>query len=222
MTTKSARAAPTPEVVRERMRTLPRRFRQDSANGLVARCELRIGEQAFTLAIGNHQCAVEEGPSGAPATVITADPALWLAIDEGSLTGGQAFLEQRLVVTGNLDLAMRLQTLFRPYRRARRASELDQVEIAADKGLLRAAHQRGVFTGAVVAFGGRRRGRINAIRRWRRRPAMGRRPHCSGASKASKQTRHRRTGMARGASTNRRRSICRNATLPVVPVNRSA
>ena len=132
MTTKSARAAPTPEAVRERMRTLPRRFRQDSANGLVARCELRIGEQAFTLAIGNHQCAVEEGPSGAPATVITADPALWLAIDEGAVSGGQAFLERRLGVTGNLDLAVRLQTLFRPYRRTRRTSELDQVEIVAD------------------------------------------------------------------------------------------
>src|SRR5439155_9523989 len=39
-------------------------------------------------------------------------------------------------------------------------------EIAANKRLLRAAHQRGVFAGAVVAFGRRRRGRIDAIRRW--------------------------------------------------------
>jgi pimeloyl-ACP methyl ester carboxylesterase len=48
------------------------------------------------------------------------------------VSGGQAFLDRRLGVSGNLDLAVRLQTLFRPYRRARRASELDQVEIEAD------------------------------------------------------------------------------------------
>ncbi|TMK97300.1 MAG: alpha/beta fold hydrolase, partial [Actinobacteria bacterium] len=53
-------------------------------------------------------------------------------MDEGLITGGQAFLERRLRATGNLDLAVRLQTLFRPYRRRRRPADLDQVEVRAN------------------------------------------------------------------------------------------
>ena len=131
MATTSVRT-PGPDTIGDRVRALPRRFREDSANGLVAELELRVGTQIFAISVANHVCSVREGPSPAPMTVITADPDAWLAIDEGRLTGGDAFFARRLHVRGNLDLAVRLQTLFRPHRRARRRADLDQVDIRAD------------------------------------------------------------------------------------------
>jgi pimeloyl-ACP methyl ester carboxylesterase len=110
---------------------LPRRFRQETADGLVAEWELRVGPQSFAISVKDHACSVLQGPGAAPATVITADPEAWLAIDEGRLNGGDAFFARNLQVEGNLDLAVRLQTLFRPFRRARKAADLDQVEVRA-------------------------------------------------------------------------------------------
>jgi pimeloyl-ACP methyl ester carboxylesterase/putative sterol carrier protein len=121
----------TEQVIRDRVRSLPRRFRHDSANGLVADWELRVGSQSFLISIQDHACRIQDGPGAAPTTTITTDPKTWLAIDEGRLNGGDAFFANKLGVQGNLDLAVRLQTLFRPFRRARRIADLDQVEIEA-------------------------------------------------------------------------------------------
>lgn len=91
-----------------------------------------MGSQRFAIAVTDGACLVREGSATAPQAVVSADPRTWLAIDDGLITGGQAFLERRLTATGNLDLAVRLQTLFRPYRRIRRLADLDQVEIRAN------------------------------------------------------------------------------------------
>ena len=123
--------APSPEVVRERVLGLPKRFRSQIANGLAAEWELHIDRQVFAVTVGKHSCSITEGPGTAPHTTIWVDGATWLAIDDGSLTGPQAFLDRRLQLAGNLDLAVRLQTLFRPHHRARRPSDLDQVELVA-------------------------------------------------------------------------------------------
>ena len=114
-----AEPAPTADVVRDRVLGLPKRFRVDTVNGLRAEWELRVDGQVFAVRVGEHACTVEEGPGLAPHTTISVDGATWFAIDEGSITGPQAFLDRRLHLSGNLDLAVRLQTLFRPYHRAR-------------------------------------------------------------------------------------------------------
>jgi pimeloyl-ACP methyl ester carboxylesterase/putative sterol carrier protein len=132
MSSKPPERASSGEIIRERVRTLPRRFRRESANGLVAEWELRIGSQAFAVSIVDHGCYVREGPSASPQTIIEAEPATWLAFDEGRLDGSRAFLERTVTVTGNLDLAVRLQILFKPYKRARKATDIDQVDIQAD------------------------------------------------------------------------------------------
>jgi pimeloyl-ACP methyl ester carboxylesterase len=142
MAIQSPGAAPSPDLIRTRLRSLPKRFRQESANGLVAEWELRLGAQRFAISIAERVCTVQEGPALAPHSIISTAPATWLAMDQGALTGGQAFLERRLTASGNLDLAVRLQTLFRPYRRARKSADLDQVEIAAD-GLTLSAYVLG-------------------------------------------------------------------------------
>ena len=122
MTSKSDRAPGPMDLVRQRVRTLPKRFRGESANGLSAEWELRVGGQSFAISVANHGCTVREGPGNSPQTVISTEPETWLDIDSGRITGGQAFLEHRLIAQGNLDLAVRLETLFRPYRRARKPS----------------------------------------------------------------------------------------------------
>lgn len=132
MASRSSRFAVNRDAVNERVRSLSKRFRKQSANGLVAQWELRVDGQPFTISIGDHACTVQEGPAARPHTVISTKAATWFAIDEGKITGPQAFLDRDLSVQGNLDLAVRLQTLFRPWKRARRASDLDQVEIEAD------------------------------------------------------------------------------------------
>jgi pimeloyl-ACP methyl ester carboxylesterase len=123
----------TSEMVRSRVLGLPRRFRAESANGLVGDWELQVGRLTFAISVEGHTCTVSEGPSPSPNAVISTRPSTWLAIDEGRLPGEQAFLDGRLRVSGNLDLAVRLQTLFRPHRRARRPTDLDQVEVRADR-----------------------------------------------------------------------------------------
>jgi pimeloyl-ACP methyl ester carboxylesterase len=120
---------PTPELIRSRVRTLPKRFREASADGLAAEWELRVADQAFTVSVADHLCSVRDGPASNPNTVITAQPDVWIAMDEGKVTGGRAFFEDRLAVRGNLDLAVRFQTLFRPFRRARKPADLDQLEV---------------------------------------------------------------------------------------------
>ena len=101
-------------------------------DGMVAEWELRVGPQTFAISVVDHTCFVREGPSTAPQSVIAIEPSAWLALDEGAITGGQAFLERQLSVTGNVDLAVRMQTMFRPYRRARRGSDFDYVEVDAE------------------------------------------------------------------------------------------
>lgn len=127
-----AQGTPSADVVRTRVLGLPKRFRSDAVDGLRAEWELRVGGQTFAVRVGDHACTVVEGPGLAPQTTIWVDPDTWFAIDEGRMTGPQAFLLDRLRLAGNLDLAVRLQTLFRPYRRARRLTDLDQVETVVD------------------------------------------------------------------------------------------
>ncbi|HEX8099464.1 MAG TPA: alpha/beta fold hydrolase [Actinomycetota bacterium] len=130
----SKRPAPvaTTEVVRDRVRSLPDRFRKESANGLVAEWELHIGAQAFSVGIADHACYVREGLSPDPTSIIRMDPSTWLAIDNGVVHGSEAFTDRKVTVTGNLDLAVRLQTLFQPFARERSRADFDQIEVEAD------------------------------------------------------------------------------------------
>lgn len=121
-----------PELIRQRVLGLPRRFRTETANGLVAEWELQVDELVFSVSIRGHGCTVREGRSLRPDTVLWTEGPTWLAMDEGTMTGPEAWQARRLRVSGNLDLAVRLQTLFRPYGRGRRAAELDEVEVIAD------------------------------------------------------------------------------------------
>jgi pimeloyl-ACP methyl ester carboxylesterase len=111
---------------------LPGRFRPQSANGLAAEWELRLGPDIYTVSVSGRSASARVGPSDLPGVTVVTDLETWLALDDGSLTGAQAFLARRLSVRGNLDLAVRLQILFTPHGRGRTALDVEQVEVDVD------------------------------------------------------------------------------------------
>jgi len=122
---------PPEDEVRRRVLSLPDRFRKEAANGLVAEWELSVEGSVYTITIARHACRVREGASEAPGARIGADRDTWLALDDGRLTGMEAFLAQRLTLRGNLDLAARLPSLFEPHARQRGPLDFDQLEVPA-------------------------------------------------------------------------------------------
>src|SRR5207249_7503219 len=108
MGARSHRPDPTPEVIRDRVQSLPRRFRPDAVNGLAAEWELRVGSQTFAVSVVDHSCFVREGSSVAPQTVVATEPETWLAIDEGLITGGQRSEEHTSELQSRFDLVCRL------------------------------------------------------------------------------------------------------------------
>ena len=131
------RAAADDPVAR-RIRSLPKRFLSASINGLAAVWELRIDERAYAVSVVSGECRVSDGPAVEPNATIATDATTWLAMDAGGLMGIEAFLDRRLRVGGNLDLAVRLQSLFRPHGRPARPSDLQQIEVEVEGARLSA------------------------------------------------------------------------------------
>ena len=122
-------AAAEPADVWERIQDLPRRFRPQAAAGLTAEYLLRVEGRDFTVTVVDGACYVRQGPSVSPQARVLADAETWLALDDGRLTGADAFLSGKLDARGNLDLAVRLQTMFEPYARPRRPSDIEQADV---------------------------------------------------------------------------------------------
>src|SRR5947208_14297176 len=87
---------PTPELIRSRVRTLPKRFREASADGLAAEWELRVGGQAFAVSVADHLCSVRDGPAVRANPVLTAQPAVRIPMHERQVTGRRAVLGARV------------------------------------------------------------------------------------------------------------------------------
>ncbi len=138
----SPEAVDGPEAVARRVKALPRRFLAESVNGLRAEWELRIDGRSFAVSVADGRCEVRPGAAISPASIISTDGPTWLAMDEGRIQGIEAFLQRRLTVWGNLDLGVRLQTLFKPHGRRLRASDMRVSEVEID-GLSIALYEAG-------------------------------------------------------------------------------
>ncbi len=118
--------------IRDRIRSLPKRFRRAASAGVASEWELRVEEETFTVSVVERRCHVREGPSLAPTFTVTADAETWLAVDDGTLSSPEALRHGKLALRGNLDMAVRMQTLFRPFARPRAVSDVEQVEVTAN------------------------------------------------------------------------------------------
>jgi pimeloyl-ACP methyl ester carboxylesterase/putative sterol carrier protein len=126
-----ADATEEPDEVRRRVLSLPERFRRAAADGLSAEWELRVDDAAYTITIDRRACRTREGESPNAAARLWADRDTWIALDDGRITGIEAFLAGRLALRGNLDLGARLQSLFEPNARPRGPLDFDQIEVKA-------------------------------------------------------------------------------------------
>lgn len=128
------------ERIGERIATLPGRFRPEAADGLVADYALTIDETCFEISISRGRCTVQERRPSFPHTRISTDRATWLALDEGSLSSVDGFLEGRVEVRGNLEYAVRLPSLFEFSGRDRTPQDLEHSTVSAGR------HELSVFT----------------------------------------------------------------------------
>lgn len=109
------RAGPTFTSCRDLIRAMPLAFKKEAAGDLKAVFQFEIyGTENFTayLTISAGTCTYNGGSHPAPDVVIKSPSDLWLAISKGEVSGQAAFMSGKYTVEGNLNLLMKLGSLF--------------------------------------------------------------------------------------------------------------
>jgi pimeloyl-ACP methyl ester carboxylesterase len=119
-------------VVRDRILTLPERFRSDGADGFAADFALDV----YRVAVARGRCRVQAEDPAFPSARITTDAATWLSLDAGELSSIDAFLEDRIRVRGNVEYAVRMQSLFHFTGRLRSSQDPEHRAIRVGRHLL--------------------------------------------------------------------------------------
>ncbi len=72
------------------------------------------GEQPgrWFLSIENGKCTYHEGKVDSPALTIKTPSEVWLAIANKAMDGQQVFMEGKCVANGDMNLLMRMKSLF--------------------------------------------------------------------------------------------------------------
>ena len=106
------------------------RFRPEEATDLEATWVVDItGRGPTSIHVRGSRCLISPGASEDPAATLTTDAATWVELVEGHVDGIRVFLDGRLSVTGDLNLALRLETLFHPGPGGRRAIETRRTRV---------------------------------------------------------------------------------------------
>ncbi len=106
------------------------RFRPEEAADLEATWVVDVeGRGPTSIHVRDGRCLVSPGAVEAPAATLTTDAETWVELAEGHTDGIRAFLAGRLSVTGDLNLALRLETLFHPGPGGRRAIETRHTQV---------------------------------------------------------------------------------------------
>ncbi|HKX25608.1 MAG TPA: alpha/beta fold hydrolase [Actinomycetota bacterium] len=122
--------------VRDRVLTLPQRFRPEAADGFAADFALDVGGEVYRVAIARGRCSVRpEDPPFASARIVT-DRDTWLALDAGEISSIDAFLQDRIAVRGNVEYAVRMQSLFHFTGRRRSPQDLEHRPIRVGRHVL--------------------------------------------------------------------------------------
>lgn len=107
------------EAVAQSMRDLPARFLPERADRVTRRYLLAIdGCPPWTVVVHGGRCLVWPTASPTADALLMVDAPTWLRIAFGETTGIEAFFEGKLRVSGDLNEALRLETLFAPPRTA--------------------------------------------------------------------------------------------------------
>ena len=105
-----------PLTVSELMSKMPAAFRPEKAAGLDAAIQFKFtgaepGE--WFAVIKDGKVEVTQGNHASPKMTLTADSADYIKIFTGELDGMQAFMQGKLKLAGDLNLAMKLTQMFK-------------------------------------------------------------------------------------------------------------
>ena len=98
------------------MSKMPAAFIPEKAPGLDAVIQFKFtGDEPgdWFAAIKDGKCVVERGVHEAPKMTLTADSSDYVKIFTGELDGMQAFMQGKLKLAGDLNLAMKLTQMFK-------------------------------------------------------------------------------------------------------------
>jgi putative sterol carrier protein len=102
--------------VTELMSKMPKAFLPEKAPGLDAVIQFKFsGPEAgdWFATIKDGKCTTAQGTFPTPKMTLSADSADYVKIFTGELDGMQAFMAGKLKLAGDLNLAMKLMTMFK-------------------------------------------------------------------------------------------------------------
>lgn len=105
-----------PLTVADLMSKMPKAFLPEKAPGLDAVIQFKFsGAEAgnWFATIKDGKCAVEQGEHPSPKMTLSADSSDYVKIFTGEMDGMQAFMQGKLKLSGDLNLAMKLMTIFK-------------------------------------------------------------------------------------------------------------
>lgn len=94
---------------------MTKHFNPAAASGLSVSYQFNIsGEQGgiWAFKVENQQCQLIKGGVENPSVEISLADQDWMAIREGKLNSQMAFMQGKLKIKGDMNLAMKLQTMF--------------------------------------------------------------------------------------------------------------
>jgi putative sterol carrier protein len=98
----------------ELMERIPQAMTSQQLNGVNATVQLRsIGDETseWTIVVQNNQYTITPGPAQAPDVALEATANVWTSLLKRQLDPAWAYMSGQLRVSGDLNLAMRLQSL---------------------------------------------------------------------------------------------------------------
>jgi multimeric flavodoxin WrbA/putative sterol carrier protein len=105
----------TARTVRELLEMMPLGLSPEASNGLDLTYQFEVtGSEDFTahIRIENSEATFHEGAAEKPDVIVKTPADVWLAIGRGEQDGAQAFMAGKYTVEGDLNLLMKLNTLF--------------------------------------------------------------------------------------------------------------
>jgi pimeloyl-ACP methyl ester carboxylesterase len=98
-------------VVAGLLEDLPSRWKGDVPFGGTLRYRVRVGRTSRDIVIDSSECRVERC-NGSPDAEIVTDIPTWHDIDQGRLSGIEAFAQRRLSVRGSIEKSLHFEPLF--------------------------------------------------------------------------------------------------------------
>jgi putative sterol carrier protein len=110
-----ADAAPAPTNAKQAFEMMPSRFNKDAAKGLNATYQFDLsgdGGGKWQVIIKDQNIEVKEGANPSPSITISMAAQDYLDMLSGKLNGQVAFMSGKLRISGDMGLALRMQSLF--------------------------------------------------------------------------------------------------------------